>query len=452
MDVLVNNVGWTHDRLFVEKTREEWEKEIQINLWGMINCTRAVLDGMIARQAGAIVSLGSDAGRMGEFREGVYGACKAGVIALSKSLAREVGRHGIRLNVVCPGMTMPDSDEEIGGLSMWAAESQSRLGHPRDAGPDRQGLSAAPHRPPRGRRRRRRLPRLRRGQLHHRPDAERERRLHDDVNDPAAGGQPRWSSPLSAATMNGGIARIVLYRPEQLNAINPALLHDLERVCDDHRTRRRRPRRHAHGRRARLLRGRRSANGPRALAGCRKVGRLHAALASCLQPHRGAAGAGHRRRPRPRARGGLELVLLADLVVADEEARLGDQHANFGLVAGGGGSQRLPRLIGARRAKELMLLGGWLSAEQALAWGLVNRVAPAGTLETAVAELALALAQKSGGASRTVKVLVNRGLDLDLGRGLELELELVADPHAIRRRRRGPARVRREALARLPRA
>ena len=123
VDVLVNNVGWTLDRLFIEKTRDEWEKEIQLNLWGMINCTRAVLDGMIARQSGAIVSMGSDAGRMGEFREAVYGACKAGIMALSKSLAREVGRYGIRLNVVCPGMTIPDSDEEIGGLSMWAAET-----------------------------------------------------------------------------------------------------------------------------------------------------------------------------------------------------------------------------------------------------------------------------------------------------------------------------------------
>jgi 2-hydroxycyclohexanecarboxyl-CoA dehydrogenase len=121
VDVLVNNVGWTRDALFVEKPREEWEREIQLNLWGMINCTRAVLDGMIARKSGAIVSLGSDAGRMGEFREGVYAACKAGVIALSKSLAREVGRHGIRLNVVCPGMTMPTSDDDIGELSMWRA-------------------------------------------------------------------------------------------------------------------------------------------------------------------------------------------------------------------------------------------------------------------------------------------------------------------------------------------
>jgi 2-hydroxycyclohexanecarboxyl-CoA dehydrogenase len=122
-DVLVNNVGWTFDRLFIEKTRDEWEREIQLNLWGMINCTRAVLDGMIARRSGAIVSLGSDAGRMGEFREAVYGACKAGIMALSKSLAREVGRHGIRLNVVSPGMTMPDSGEEVGPESMWANEA-----------------------------------------------------------------------------------------------------------------------------------------------------------------------------------------------------------------------------------------------------------------------------------------------------------------------------------------
>lgn len=124
--------------------------------------------------------------------------------------------------------------------------------------------------------------------------------------------------------------------------------------------------------------------------------------------------------------GGLELLLVADLVVADEAARIGDQHANFGLVAGGGGSQRLPRLIGARRAKELMLLGGWLSASEALAWGLVNRVVPAGTVGAAVEEMAVSLATKSGSASRTVKALVNRAGDTDLASGLEMELHLVA--------------------------
>lgn len=119
IDVLVNNVGWTVERLFIEKPRSEWEREIQINLWSMINCTRAVLDHMIAQKRGAIVSLGSDAGRIGEFREGVYAACKAGIIGLTKTLAREVGKYGIRLNVVCPGTTMPNSEDEVGETSMW---------------------------------------------------------------------------------------------------------------------------------------------------------------------------------------------------------------------------------------------------------------------------------------------------------------------------------------------
>jgi enoyl-CoA hydratase/carnithine racemase len=125
--------------------------------------------------------------------------------------------------------------------------------------------------------------------------------------------------------------------------------------------------------------------------------------------------------------GGLELLLVCDLAVADEEARIGDQHANFGLVAGGGGSQRLPRVVGPRRAKELMLLGGWLSARQAAEWGLVNRVAPAGQLPRALAEMAAALAALSGSASRTAKALAGRALDVDLGAGLCLERALVAE-------------------------
>ena len=107
VDVLVNNVGWTVDRLFMEKPRAEWEKEVNVNLWGPINCIHAVLPSMIERQVGSIVSISSDAGRMGEYRESVYSACKAGVIALSKSIARETGRYGLRLNMVCPGLVVP---------------------------------------------------------------------------------------------------------------------------------------------------------------------------------------------------------------------------------------------------------------------------------------------------------------------------------------------------------
>ncbi len=119
VDVLVNNAGWTIDRLFLDKPREEWEREVQVNLWGAINCIQAVLPRMVERQGGSIVCLSSDAGRMGEYREAVYSACKAGVIALSKSIARETGRYGLRLNCVCPGLVVPPEEETISDASMW---------------------------------------------------------------------------------------------------------------------------------------------------------------------------------------------------------------------------------------------------------------------------------------------------------------------------------------------
>ena len=124
VDVLVNNVGWTIDRLFMDKARDEHVKEVDVNLWGAINCIQAVLPHMIERQSGAVVSISSDAGRMGEYREAVYSACKAGVIALSKSLARETGRYGLRLNMVCPGLVVPDRSEVAGSESMWAQGMQ----------------------------------------------------------------------------------------------------------------------------------------------------------------------------------------------------------------------------------------------------------------------------------------------------------------------------------------
>lgn len=122
VDILVNNVGWNIDELFMEETRKKWEKIVAINFWGPLNCTRAVLDNMIEHKKGVIVSIGSDAGRMGEFREAVYGGCKGGVIAFTKAIAREVGKFGIRLNVVCPGLTIPESEDHIGKESLWAGD------------------------------------------------------------------------------------------------------------------------------------------------------------------------------------------------------------------------------------------------------------------------------------------------------------------------------------------
>lgn len=126
VDVLVNCAGWTVDRLFVEKPRAEWEREIAIDMWGFINSTRAVLDHMIERNYGRIVSIGSDAGRIGEWREAVYSGTKASVIAMSKAIAKEVGRNGITLNVVCPGFT-PGARETSGEGSIWSAEQGAQF-------------------------------------------------------------------------------------------------------------------------------------------------------------------------------------------------------------------------------------------------------------------------------------------------------------------------------------
>jgi len=118
LDILVNCVGWIYDRLFVEKPREEWVKEVDTNYWSVINCTRAVIDHMIAQKRGKIISLASDAGKIGEYREVVYAGTKGAVIAFSRSLAREVGRYGLNINVVCLG-TVPPASDEIGSESMW---------------------------------------------------------------------------------------------------------------------------------------------------------------------------------------------------------------------------------------------------------------------------------------------------------------------------------------------
>jgi 2-hydroxycyclohexanecarboxyl-CoA dehydrogenase len=119
LDILVNCVGWIYDRLFIEKPREEWVKEVDTNYWSIINCVRAVIDHMIAQKSGKIISLASDAGKVGEYREVVYAGAKGAVIAFTKSLAREVGRYGINVNVLCLGTVPPASDEEIGSESMW---------------------------------------------------------------------------------------------------------------------------------------------------------------------------------------------------------------------------------------------------------------------------------------------------------------------------------------------
>ena len=105
IDVLVNNAGWDVFRPFAKTEPAQWERLIAVNLTGALHMHHAVLPGMVARKAGRIVNIASDAARVGSSGEAVYAACKGGLVAFSKTLAREHARHGITVNVVCPGPT-----------------------------------------------------------------------------------------------------------------------------------------------------------------------------------------------------------------------------------------------------------------------------------------------------------------------------------------------------------
>lgn len=124
VDILVNNAGWDEFAYFVETKPQSWDKIININYKGMLNCCRAVLPNMIARKSGAICSIASDAARVGGPREAVYSGCKGAIISLSKTIARENGRFGVRVNVISPGATTPKPDE-IGELSMHYGRPQA---------------------------------------------------------------------------------------------------------------------------------------------------------------------------------------------------------------------------------------------------------------------------------------------------------------------------------------
>lgn len=119
VDVFVNCVGWDRLMWFTDTDPQLWQRLVDVNFTSVLNCTRAALRYMIPQQSGAIVALSSDASRQGEPREAVYGGLKAAVNGFMKTIARENGRAGIRCNVVCPGVTIPEADHEVGESSMW---------------------------------------------------------------------------------------------------------------------------------------------------------------------------------------------------------------------------------------------------------------------------------------------------------------------------------------------
>jgi 2-hydroxycyclohexanecarboxyl-CoA dehydrogenase len=138
IDILVNNAGVDTIEMFVDSEESTWDRLIAVNLKGTLLCCRAVLDPMLARGSGRIINIGSDAGRVGSSGEAVYSATKGGIIAFTKTLAREVARTGVTVNCVCPGPTdtkllaqVEDFDPKL-HASLARAIPLKRLGRPED--------------------------------------------------------------------------------------------------------------------------------------------------------------------------------------------------------------------------------------------------------------------------------------------------------------------------------
>ncbi len=143
-EVLVNAAGWDRFMKFVDTDEEFWDRIIEINYKGMLRTTHALVPAMIDRGWGRIVNIASDAGRVGSSLEAVYSGAKGGTIAFSKTLAREVARKGITVNVVCPGPTATPLLSEIADANddgerviaaMANATAMKRLGQPEEVAP-----------------------------------------------------------------------------------------------------------------------------------------------------------------------------------------------------------------------------------------------------------------------------------------------------------------------------
>jgi NAD(P)-dependent dehydrogenase (short-subunit alcohol dehydrogenase family) len=127
IDCLVISMGWNRLGFFLELNPEDWESIIATNYWSTLALLKAVLPVMIEQKSGNVITISSVIGRRGDPHESVYGGCKAAQINLTHSLAMDMAKHGIRLNIVAPALTMPETQDEVGADSLWSPNVKGAL-------------------------------------------------------------------------------------------------------------------------------------------------------------------------------------------------------------------------------------------------------------------------------------------------------------------------------------
>ena len=166
VDILVNNAGITRDDLIMRMKAEDWTDVLETNLFGAFYALKACTRPMLKARSGRVINITSVSGQAGQMGQANYSSAKAGLIGLTKASARELASRGITVNAVAPGFVLTELTQDLPEALQAQITERTPLGPVRDA---------------RGDRRRRRLPRLRRGRVHHRPGARRRRRPGDDV-------------------------------------------------------------------------------------------------------------------------------------------------------------------------------------------------------------------------------------------------------------------------------
>ena len=360
--MLVNNAGWDDLKPFLDTDEAFWDRIIDINFKGPLRFTRALLPGMVERRWGRIINIGSDAGRVGSSLESVYSGAKGGLIAFTKTIAREHARHGITANVVCPGPTdtpfmretmdaQADADAVLG--AMVKSVPMRRLAEPEEIATAVRFFAA------------------RRSGLRDRPDALRERRPDDGMS-------ILETDQLTdvAYEVDNGLATITINRPERLNSFRARTLDELIECL-----------KHAWtsadvgvvcltgaGEKAFCTGGDQKQRMETGDYGPSKTGRLeidtlHRTIRDIPKPviaavNGYAIGGGH------------VLHVLCDLTIAADTAVFGQVGPKVGSFDAGFGTGYLARVIGEKRAREIWFLCKQYGPEQALEWGLINKIVP----------------------------------------------------------------------------